>query len=477
MRITFSIIVSLLFFNISWCQEPKFCGLSDDAGEDSKVSKLISELPVSRSRDIVNIEASIHILRKNGIAPIEYSAIYDELLSINEMFLPTGHQLVSCKPYYIDDNNYNFITIGDDSQEFHEKYGVPGTVNIYFVDNIIDYCGFSSLPWFSIENQKLFVDNACLHRGTFAHEIGHFFGLYHTHSTTNGSELVNGNNCETAGDLLCDTPADPRLNESNVNINCVYTGNDQDLNFQYYEPETENLMSYSRHTCREQFSSGQLARMEFYMRESGLFLDDCGGIDLSLKLADDFHIDFGESKIVALELNNSSPDETIQTEVKIYIKSSVNAKNELLSFHVTLDPKERLFIEKGIALPNFYEGGINSLIFEIDPNFEIVELDKANNRQEVFITNNESSIEERVFFPIPSNDQVTVLFKNVISSEPVRVEIYNHLGEFVISEEGLENGGAEYYYSLNISEFPSGVYFARFRWPNKSIDILRFVKI
>ncbi len=43
---------------------------------------------------------------------------------------------------------------------------------------------------------------------TIAHEMGHYFGLLHTHETANGTELVNGTNCGTAGDLLCDTPAD-----------------------------------------------------------------------------------------------------------------------------------------------------------------------------------------------------------------------------------------------------------------------------
>lgn len=45
------------------------------------------------------------------------------------------------------------------------------------------------------------------------HEIGHHFSLYHPFDYNGGAkELVKrdtGANCETTGDFLCDTPADP----------------------------------------------------------------------------------------------------------------------------------------------------------------------------------------------------------------------------------------------------------------------------
>ena len=70
--------------------------------------------------------------------------------------------------------------------------------------------------------------NGCANNGsTLPHEVGHFYGLPHTHDQ--GNELVNGSNCATAGDNFCDTPADPNLSGV-VNSSCVYTGTATDAN-------------------------------------------------------------------------------------------------------------------------------------------------------------------------------------------------------------------------------------------------------
>ena len=111
------------------------------------------------------------------------------------------------------------------------------------------------------------MDNGCSTNGsTLLHEIGHYFSLAHTHSTNGGGELANGSNCATAGDQLCDTPADPGLSTLNVSSSCAYTGTFLDANNQAYTPNVKNIMSYSRKTCRTEFSAGQYARMQNYFQ-------------------------------------------------------------------------------------------------------------------------------------------------------------------------------------------------------------------
>jgi len=65
--------------------------------------------------------------------------------------------------------------------------------------------------------------------------------------------LVNGTNCSTAGDDLCDTPADPGLSTLNVSSTCNYIGLTTDANNQQYMPKLRNIMSYTRKSCRTEF--------------------------------------------------------------------------------------------------------------------------------------------------------------------------------------------------------------------------------
>ena len=110
------------------------------------------------------------------------------------------------------------------------------------------------------------MDNSCaLNGSTLTHELGHYFSLYHTHGSTNNgttTELVNGSNCTTNGDELCDTPADPNLSGV-VNLNCEYTDTITDFNGDVYMPDTSNIMSYSLKVCRNSLSSEQYNRINF----------------------------------------------------------------------------------------------------------------------------------------------------------------------------------------------------------------------
>ena len=91
--------------------------------------------------------------------------------------------------------------------------------------------------------------------------MGHFFNLLHTHESRYGYELVNGSNCENAGDLCCDTPADPGLSSTNMDYNCHYIGWATDANGDSYEPDPRNIMSYAVKDCRDSFTPDQYMRI------------------------------------------------------------------------------------------------------------------------------------------------------------------------------------------------------------------------
>ena len=167
---------------------------------------------------------------------------------------------------YIDSDTYFDFLISEEDG-LHNANSENDIINIYFANtvgqvvngNTINYCGYAYYPG---GRDIMMIKNSCATNGsTLTHELGHFFNLPHTHNDNN--ELVNGSNCGNAGDGFCDTPADPSLNNANVNSNCVYVGTETDANGDPYNPSTHNIMSYSRKICRDEFSPEQETEARF----------------------------------------------------------------------------------------------------------------------------------------------------------------------------------------------------------------------
>jgi hypothetical protein len=94
-------------------------------------------------------------------------------------------------------------------------------INLYLVNSRYDSSqnnqgvgGFSSFPG-APHSEIIFIQKNLLNNEMgLAHEVGHYFNLYHTFENHFGAEQQHGCatpsvNCLTAGDKLCDTPADP----------------------------------------------------------------------------------------------------------------------------------------------------------------------------------------------------------------------------------------------------------------------------
>ncbi|MVM38172.1 hypothetical protein GO730_12240 [Spirosoma sp. HMF3257] len=101
------------------------------------------------------------------------------------------------------------------------------------------------------------------------HELGHTFNLLHTHEPAYGYERVTrgtGANCTTAGDLVCDTPADPYGHFTGADYSCIagcppsYTCSFVDDQGNAYKPSPTNIMSYY-FPCTHDFTPGQYDRI------------------------------------------------------------------------------------------------------------------------------------------------------------------------------------------------------------------------
>ncbi len=202
----------------------------------------------------------IHLVMKSDSTSfLTLQNIYDEIDSVNYFYANANIQFVECGPPEIiyDDSLYYFETVPDHGIMLTQHY-TTDVINMYFPYTIFKngsyVCGYAPLP---ASSDYVFISGTCATNGsTVAHELGHYFGLLHTHGGS-ANELADGSNCATEGDLICDTPADPTLSSSNVSTACFYTGTSVDANNMSYSPDVNNVMSYSRKSCRNQFSAMQ----------------------------------------------------------------------------------------------------------------------------------------------------------------------------------------------------------------------------
>ena len=198
------------------------------------------------------------------------------LLDVNTSFSDAFMEFFLCDGInYINDDKLCDYNSGDQSH-LTETNNVSGLINIYFIDYIENtakqsICGYSDN---TKGNDVIVIKTSCATNGSsLAHELGHFFSLLHTHGIGDmTTELVDGSNCDTDGDGICDTPADPKLTSKTINNFCEYTGNEVDANGDHYTPDTKNIMSYALKGCRTHFTPEQLARMYAYYKTTKSYL-------------------------------------------------------------------------------------------------------------------------------------------------------------------------------------------------------------
>lgn len=220
-------------------------------------------------------------LKQPNITEAQINSIYTKM---NELFKPICISFKVCEFVYHPEFEYDDHTQKLEWAELQVLYNKPNRINVYYVNTIIEprsACGFAGLGSIANLNSNGIViqkQGSCcgITSKTHAHEFGHYFNLFHTFETSNGAEKVDGSNCSTAGDLVCDTPADPFVETDNVNFyvdpNCHFISMKKDANGDYYDPITSNIMSYYPDVCEGGFTHGQLMRMaKYYLANKGMW--------------------------------------------------------------------------------------------------------------------------------------------------------------------------------------------------------------
>ena len=200
----------------------------------------------------------VHIVTDSLNHPnITQAQINKALDTLNHDFLPICLSFFICKQDTIYNYEYYKFQNPQHIAQATQTYAIPNMINVYVVGSIIPpiEAGFAgSVGNFMVLSHGCLTDPKC-----WSHEMGHFFSLYHTFNTSFGTEFVNGTNCITAGDSICDTPAD--INPAPVSGACQWTGTNTDSNGDFYTPIIGNIMSYHPSACKTPFTVGQLNRI------------------------------------------------------------------------------------------------------------------------------------------------------------------------------------------------------------------------
>ncbi|WP_310556105.1 PKD domain-containing protein [Flavobacterium sp.] len=133
-----------------------------------------------------------------------------------------------------------------------------GIVMKYTAFGDFNTCGCNTLDPFSSSGKIL------------AHEVGHYFGLYHTFE--GGCSGANLATCSTSGDLVCDTPPVIQPNRGcpiGIDTCSDYLNRPDDIN---------NYMDYVNENCMLGFTTGQIQRMKDIINLSRPLLVDPANI-------------------------------------------------------------------------------------------------------------------------------------------------------------------------------------------------------
>ena len=227
--------------------------------------------------------ASIPIYFWVNMSVLQVAPTNEELVAtintMNSYFnFPNNARFTMCGVSYLADSRFYSVGSNEIAQVtlMNNTYRKGNAINIYLLDAAppTAYANFPGDP-FSV------IVSSTTNARTLSHEMGHFFGLFHTFNELNSvkerviREVTQGKtyppNWDIAGDYLKGTPADanPLLITCIPNIgNCtVGTCNVFDDNQDQFNPDYQNIMSYHS-TCRNHFSNDQQMFMNINLQRA-----------------------------------------------------------------------------------------------------------------------------------------------------------------------------------------------------------------
>lgn len=201
----------------------------------------------------------VHIVKDTfGTTNFDISKLTTSIQYLNTAFSPICVNFNICDVRYISNYNFDDWELAKNDYEAACLYSEPKHINLFFVQKITSFegNGFATQNGIVTSWKNIIVLNKNFILSNIVHYFGHYFGLLDTFEL---DEKVDGSNCTSSGDKICDTPADPPRGTLN-NHTCDYVDNVVDVNGQYYKPLVENFMS-NYGDCRKSFTHQQYEQM------------------------------------------------------------------------------------------------------------------------------------------------------------------------------------------------------------------------
>jgi len=483
-------IPTLLFFFISSISIAQYeCSTKDPSnykyfGKD-QLQNEIQRIKFGIRSDVRVFMMAINIIRSdNGKEGISKQEVLDALEIVNNEYEKINIRFDICgEVNYIDDSDYVKFNISSNSS-IVKKYNLPNIINVYIfpqllvgLDKLI--CGQGSFPDSNNFERKLFLAKNCIdNKSTFIHELGHFFGVLHTHSTSRGKEYVARTNCSFAGDGFCDTPADPKLSNKKVS-QCIYIGDEKDALGVKYKPDVYNYMSYSPKSCRIHFSNEQMARISLVSKiQNNYIYKECNQPDITIRSLESNNIELKYFKDIDIKLviNNLVKEVNDSVLLKISYSTLKNGfSNIFYSKKVFLGNGENEII-KTITIP-FNSQLLNSNYINvwIDAEENIEELNEINNRLRLTINLNEILQKKSFLFPNPISDELTFIMDNNLKGN-VKLLMFSTDGK-MIREYKFEKFYKYQLFKIDNIDLKKGNYFIKVIYNSKNTESFKFTKI
>ena len=265
------IITFLLAFHLQaqeengmWCGS--FSSIEEHELQTERLLDRVRSLQNStgQSREVVYIPVKFHLsARSDGSGRVSEGKVLDQLCELNEDYAPYEMQ------FYIADGTFNYI---NNTSLYENHLAVQNSimqpqrdtraVNIFIVESVDDPDEpGTTLAYYHTIRDWIVTRKASVtaNKIDITHEVGHFFSLLHTfngwecesYEVVNvpaptmascgspATEFQNGNNCQSSGDFVCDTPPDYGFSSP-----CNFTANVLDPNGEQVHPDETNYLSY-----------------------------------------------------------------------------------------------------------------------------------------------------------------------------------------------------------------------------------------